>query len=208
VLVDLGLLFSPRLSVIDGIVAAEGREWGGRAMTPEVILVGTNTVATDATAAHLMGIDPRGDYPDHPYTFDRNPLQLASEAGLGPNDLSQVEVRSETALADLVTPFQVDLRRDAETVDRVRRSTAEQAVLYESRRGEFLARYEGQYVVLADGEVLCSLTDLSDLFSRTEMAACRGRLGSGLLLKRVVPEAEEREHMEVYAQVLDARPPV
>jgi uncharacterized protein (DUF362 family) len=206
VLVDLGLLFPPCLSIIDGVVAAEGREWNGRPVTPEVILAGTNTVATDATTMHLMGLDPQGDYPEHPYTFDRNPLQLAAEAGLGPNDLSQVDVRSERQLDDLVIPFQVDLRRDAERIDRVRRSTAEQAILYASMRREFLERYEGQYVVLVDGEVLCSLASLHDFPSRTELAEHIGRPDAGLYLKKVVPEAEEREHLQVYAEILDAGP--
>ncbi len=70
-------------AVMDGTVAGDGP--GPRAMRPKIanlILASNDMVAIDATAAHLMGIDPMG------LKF----IRLAHEAGLGVGDPREIEL--------------------------------------------------------------------------------------------------------------------
>jgi len=200
VLVDLASVLRPCLGVVDAIVGAEGHEWGGPPVTPGLILAGTNIVATDTVAMHLMGLDPLGDYPTHPYTFDANPIRLAAEIGLGPNRLGEISVRYDGDWRSLTTPFSVDDRRDAALVAQVRRSTAEAAVGYGARREHYLDRYMDQCILLAGEEVLGAIPSLQELSSRTALARRAGRPGQGVFIKKVT--VEEPERLEVYARVL------
>jgi len=59
-ILDINATVKPHLAIIDGIVGMEGD--GPIMGTPKpagVIVMGTDLVATDATAARIMGIDPR-----------------------------------------------------------------------------------------------------------------------------------------------------
>jgi uncharacterized protein (DUF362 family) len=80
-ILDLTATVRPALAVIDGIVGMEGD--GPIMGTPKranVLVMGTNLPATDATAARLMGFDPR-----------RIPYLRAASGRLGP--ISQLWVR-------------------------------------------------------------------------------------------------------------------
>jgi uncharacterized protein (DUF362 family) len=60
VLGDVNSLLQPDLSIIDGIVAMEGK--GPTFGTPkkmDLLIIGNNPVATDAVAARIMGLDPQ-----------------------------------------------------------------------------------------------------------------------------------------------------
>ncbi|MCW3994794.1 MAG: DUF362 domain-containing protein [Candidatus Bathyarchaeota archaeon] len=60
VIVDINTVLQPRLTVIDGFVAMEGRgPTDGIPVKMNLIVAGKDPVATDATAARIMGIDPR-----------------------------------------------------------------------------------------------------------------------------------------------------
>ena len=83
VIADLGLILKPQLCVIDGLIGQTRAEWHAEPVEPGWLLVGNNTIATDAAAMNIMGFDPLGDYPDSPFHFDRNPIKLAVERGLG-----------------------------------------------------------------------------------------------------------------------------
>jgi len=59
VIVDINTVLKPHLTVIDGFVAMEGK--GPSSGTPvkmDLILAGKDPVATDATCARVMGLDP------------------------------------------------------------------------------------------------------------------------------------------------------
>ncbi|MGB9458105.1 MAG: DUF362 domain-containing protein [Bryobacteraceae bacterium] len=74
------------LVVVDGSTAMEGNgPWDGPLVPMEVIVAGTNPLATDMVAANLMGFDP----PEIP-TFT-----WANKAGLRPERLEEIEVRGE-----------------------------------------------------------------------------------------------------------------
>jgi len=74
------------LVVVDGSTAMEGNgPWAGGLLPMDVIVAGTNPLATDMVAASLMGFDPR-EIP----TFT-----WANQAGLRPDRLDDIEVRGE-----------------------------------------------------------------------------------------------------------------
>src|SRR5207302_5348398 len=114
-------------------------------------MVGTNVVATDATAMRLMGIDPEGDYGAFPYHFDRNPIVLAAEVGLGSPASADVDVRGDVELTPLHR-FTVE-RPLTDEFARIRRGLAEEVEPFKSRRAELFARYPGQYLAPVDGQV-------------------------------------------------------
>ncbi len=59
VIVDINTVLKPHLTVIDGFVAMEGRgPTDGSPVKMDLIIAGKDPVATDATAARVMGIDP------------------------------------------------------------------------------------------------------------------------------------------------------
>lgn len=74
------------LVVVDGSTAMEGNgPWDGPLVPMDVIVAGTNPLATDMVAANLMGFDP-SEIP----TFT-----WANKAGLRPERLDEIEVRGE-----------------------------------------------------------------------------------------------------------------
>jgi len=59
VLVDINTVLKPALTVIDGFVGMEGRgPSGGTPVKMDLIIAGKDVVATDATAARVMGFEP------------------------------------------------------------------------------------------------------------------------------------------------------
>ena len=60
VVVDINTVLKPALTVIDGFIAMEGRgPTDGTPVKMDLIIAGKNVVATDATAARVMGFDPK-----------------------------------------------------------------------------------------------------------------------------------------------------
>lgn len=75
------------LVIVDASTAMEGNgPWDGNIVPMEAIIAGTNPLATDMMAAHLMGFSP----PEVP-TFT-----WANKAGLRPERLDEIEVRGES----------------------------------------------------------------------------------------------------------------
>ncbi len=199
VLVDVGAIFPPVLNVIDGLVAQDGREWHGQPIQTNVLLVGNNVVATDATAIRLMGNDPTADYGTPPYLFDANPLPLAHLHGLGPIDPAEIEVRGDE-VTDLGHHFTVDRTWSAE-LDRARTDVAVQLETYLRERAELLRHAEGKFAVLAEGAVVDVLDTVDSLPRRAELAAKLGREDAGILIKQVLPAEAETERFDVYERI-------
>lgn len=77
VLVDINTVLKPTLTVIDGFVGMEGRgPIDGSAVKMDLIIAGTDPVATDATAARVMGFNP--------YKIEH--IRKAYEKGLGKSE--------------------------------------------------------------------------------------------------------------------------
>ena len=81
VIVDINTVLRPALTVIDGFVGMEGRgPVHGAPVRMDLIVVGTDPVATDAVACRAMGFDPREVW--H--------IRRAWEKGLG--EMDEIEV--------------------------------------------------------------------------------------------------------------------
>ena len=81
VIVDINSVLKPTLTVIDGFVAMEGRgPVGGKPVEMDLIIAGSDPVATDSTACRIMGFDPH----------EVSHVRKAYERGLGNIDDIQV----------------------------------------------------------------------------------------------------------------------
>ena len=92
---DMALVLSPHLSIIDGTVGMEGLGPAyGRQKKMGIVLVGNNSVSTDAVATRLMGFDPEGVH--H--------LKLSAQKGLGEIQAKKISIQPEDYLK-WETPF-------------------------------------------------------------------------------------------------------
>jgi uncharacterized protein (DUF362 family) len=196
VLADLAAWARPCLNVVDGIVAANKSEWHGEALRPGVILAGTNCVATDSVGARVMGFDPNGDYPDHPYFYRRNAIKLAAEMGVGPNQAEAIEIVGP-APEDVCQPFRVEqYHGDTQRDEQVRRGAACVA-RYREQQSKLADQYRGRYLALFDGEVLWDAPDLNAL-RQMEHESGRDWQNAAQFMVRCLPQDEEIEQMDWY----------
>jgi uncharacterized protein (DUF362 family) len=78
--VDVAAAVRPELQIVDGIVGMEGNgPIQGTPVDAGVLVFGSDPVATDATAARLMGLDP-----------DRIPYLAQAARFLGQGDLEEI----------------------------------------------------------------------------------------------------------------------
>ena len=85
------------LAIIDGVTSMSGGEgpWAANAAptSPGVLIVGTNSIATDAVGTAVMGFsNPQATRGTQPFPACDNHLLLASQAGFGTADLSKISV--------------------------------------------------------------------------------------------------------------------
>ena len=81
VIVDINTVIKPALTVIDGFVAMEGRgPTDGTPVKMDLIIAGKDVVATDATAARIMGFDPA----------EISHIRTAAQKGLG--NIDNIEI--------------------------------------------------------------------------------------------------------------------
>jgi uncharacterized protein (DUF362 family) len=77
------------LVVIDGSMAMEGDgpfvSSGGKLVKMDVIIAGTNPLATDMVGAHIMGFEPG----------EISTFAWARDAGMAPTDLKDIEIRAD-----------------------------------------------------------------------------------------------------------------
>jgi uncharacterized protein (DUF362 family) len=87
-LATLHRVFNPRLAVMDGIIAMEGRgPANGKPRRLDVILASSDSVALDATAMRLIGLDPARS----------THVVLTAQAGLGRSEPEEIEVDGDWA---------------------------------------------------------------------------------------------------------------
>jgi len=203
VLADLALWTRPCLCIVDATVAASKSEWGGEALRPGLILAGTNAVAVDSVGARAMGFDPDGDYPDPPFFYRRNPIRIASRAGLGSNRAEDVEVLGPQP-EEVLTRFEVhgygkeSMRRRVARRNEEFRAGARCVAAYNERRAEYLERYgAGRLLALRDGGVLWDGPDARTVQRLARESGRDWKSGAQVTL-RCVPEAEEDENLDWY----------
>jgi len=94
VIVDINVVLKPVLTVIDGFVGMEGKgPSNGTPVKMDLIIDGTDVVATDATASRIMGFDPH----------KINHILKAYEKGLG--NIDDIQILGEK-LENVIRPFQ------------------------------------------------------------------------------------------------------
>ncbi|MGD0365509.1 MAG: DUF362 domain-containing protein [Bryobacteraceae bacterium] len=105
---DLAAAAPVSLAILEGIETIAGAELpdgeNTRAVSPGVLVAGTNAVTTDAVGMAVMGFDPRADRGHAPFETCDNTLRLAEELGVGTRDLGQIEVVG-TRIQDAVFNF-------------------------------------------------------------------------------------------------------
>src|SRR5271157_323775 len=79
---DLAGLLNPKLSVIDGIIGAEGNEETGTPVPMGIIVAGFDYVAVDTVGSAIMGFGPK----------ECKYLQYGAQKGLGTYDLNEIDV--------------------------------------------------------------------------------------------------------------------
>jgi uncharacterized protein (DUF362 family) len=93
VIVDINTVLKPALTVIDGFVGMEGSgPVDGTPVQMNLVIAGTDAVATDATACRVMGIDPH----------EIKHIRRAYEKGLG--NIDNVQILG-AELETVVRPF-------------------------------------------------------------------------------------------------------
>jgi len=93
VIVDINSVLKPALTVIDGFVAMEGKgPVNGTPVNMNLILAGTDPVATDATACRVMGIDPN----------NIKHIKKANDKGIG--TINDIQILGEP-LENVIHPF-------------------------------------------------------------------------------------------------------
>lgn len=81
VIVDINTVLKPQLTVIDGFIAMEGRgPTDGSPVKMDLITAGKDVVATDATCARVMGLNPH----------EISHIRTASQKGLG--NIDEIDV--------------------------------------------------------------------------------------------------------------------
>ncbi len=87
VVVDINTVLRPAITIIDGFVGMEGKgPIDGTPVQMNIIIAGTDPVATDATAARIMGFDP----------CEIRHIRKAYEKGLGKNEAQIIGEKLET----------------------------------------------------------------------------------------------------------------
>ena len=96
VIVDLNRARPIHFALIDGIMTSEAGEgpWitTMTPVQPGVLIAGKSALATDAVAMAVMGFSPTANYPDAPFIRCDSHLNLAAAAGLGTNNLNEIQV--------------------------------------------------------------------------------------------------------------------
>lgn len=201
-LADLGKIFNPVLNVIDGLVGQAGQEWSSTTPHPaparvcNTLIVGDQIIATDACATALMGHDPQSDWLTPPFHRDRNHLLVAAEGGFGTVDLQAIDFQSEVQAP--LGKFYANRQEQEDLIVSVRRTTAEQGLIYRDQQRKFVDHYADRYILLQQGEVRWSDTVSNVHIDRRSLHGFRP--DQGMYLKYVDPEESEGEQFAVYEQ--------
>jgi len=71
-----------KLCLVDGLIGSEQHETAGRPVKTDVIIAGTDPVATDVVGTLVMGLDPS----------EIEHLRLCAARGLGEADPAKIEI--------------------------------------------------------------------------------------------------------------------
>jgi len=93
VIVDINTVLKPNLVVVDGFIAMEGKgPTDGSPVKMDLIIAGTDALATDATCARIMELDPH----------EISHIRTAAQKGLG--NIDEIEIVG-SKIQDVKRPF-------------------------------------------------------------------------------------------------------
>ncbi|MBT3605506.1 MAG: DUF362 domain-containing protein [Candidatus Latescibacteria bacterium] len=202
VLPDLGMITNPALNIVDALTGQWGREWGGQGRITNTLIAGDQVTATDACGTYLMGHDPASDWPTPPFRRDRNHLLIAANRGFGTVNLDEIDF--ETEVTSPLAEFDSEATDSEAMVASWRRTTCEQALVYQDQKKSLIDQYRDQFIFLQDGEVVWHGDDPANLRSRRELSGAKK--DQGMWLKLVDPHEIEGERFEAYEECLKAFP--
>ena len=147
VLPDLWQIAAPCLNIIDGLTGQSHREWNGKGRVADCLIAGYHVIATDACGYHLMGTDPRLDWPHPPFLQDCSPIAVAAEHGFGTTDLERINFETN-GLEPPVAEFDSEETDPTEQVALWRRTASEQDLFYRDNRDRILHQHADSYIFL------------------------------------------------------------
>lgn len=202
-LVDLTSAFRPCLNIIEGIVGEDFEEWTGPPVETGVLIIGTKSVAVDATGTRLMGFDPEVDFPQEPFLFDINHIRLASTVGLGPineqdikvigDDLNALKIQFHKKLPMGLPPkFHLEARKQL----------SQDAKYYWDNVNDLAKVYNEQYIGILEGKILWSAKTMRELQWRVPFfhRVHKEEAYKVPFIKKVYREDEDPELREVFSQ--------
>ena len=198
VLPDLALITKPCLNIIDALTGQWGREWGGEGRICNALIAGDHPISTDTIGMHLMGHDPKSDWPTPPFKRDRNHIRIAAQRGFGTVDLNEIDWESEVTAP--LAEFDSVETDTPKMVANWRRTTCEQGLVYLENQKKMIDKYQGDFIYLQGGEVVWNGPDPSNLGSRRQLSG--QKKDSALWLKLVDAEEHEGEQFNVYEECL------
>ncbi len=158
ILADLSQLFPPEICLIDGVVGCNFQEWssqGGDPVSSGILIAGNNPVATDATGARFMGIDPAATLGTAPFLRAENHVKLAAGLGLGSFETADIDLVGDMPIEH--KPFSVSGASEAEVYareDQYRHAVCRSAQQYFADRDRFVRDYQDQIVLFGNDRVL------------------------------------------------------
>jgi hypothetical protein len=110
------------------------------------------------------------------------------------------EIDFETEVTSPLAEFDSEATDSVSMVESWRRTTCEQALIYQDQKSGLVDKYRGKFIFLQDGDVVWHGEDPANLRSRRELSG--KKKDQGMWLKLVDPEETEGERFEAYEECL------
>ncbi len=180
-------------------MGANYSEWGGEPVTPGILIAGDNPVATDATAARFMGVDPEATRGTPPFLRADNHIRLASELGLGSTKSADIHLVGEMPSGR--KPFTIAGATEPETfaqAERGRGVVCRLAQRYFDDRERYVEAYAGEAVMIGEEGVLLH-APVGEMRPPAMLQALGGDLRKFYAVFAKLVQEEEAELREPYA---------
>lgn len=200
ILVDVVSVRTPDLTIVDAIVASN-KYFIGEPIEMNLLLVSDNVVAVDAVCTALMGFDSKATFPSSPFTDMENHLHLASEAGIGPAALDEIELAAD--FFDKRHEFSLEHLYYVMTPEEIiswQNIVAEGARYFLKHQKEILDKYARQWIYIRDEKVLWSVPTIKECSLAVRNEHRKDHYGFCI---QALPPDEQPERVEQYLSILN-----
>jgi len=199
VIADFAKFFPPEICLIDGIVGCNFMEWFGlpnmgNPVDSNILIAGDNAVATDATAARIMCVDPLAERGTPPFLGADNHIRIAADAGLGSARFEDIDIVGEIPSGR--KPYSIRGQSEPEVIERRGKATeAESATArkYFADRDRLAGEYTDELIWYREGKVRAHIPaaqyNMQDRKARTDFLA--NLKGPGTFCKLVRADEDE-----------------